>query len=212
MFSDFRGALRADRTPRDFHRFHPRTKNIRPRCPSCIFRARREHQRIDLSPSGPGPHPTLIICHGLPGNERISISRKPSAVPVGTPSRSTIGDRGQPRQLPFRAEPGRRRQRTRVPAHSCNRRIARIDTRRIAIAGHSMADGWWLIRISRSRLIGAILISAGDMGLVGEQPLEKLVPMMADDMESWRALPRSLWLPRRRRTRRSSAWTNPLPD
>ena len=21
-------------------------------------------------PSGPGPHPTLIICHGLPGNEK----------------------------------------------------------------------------------------------------------------------------------------------
>ena len=25
---------------------------------------------IIYTPSGPGPHPTLVICHGLPGNEK----------------------------------------------------------------------------------------------------------------------------------------------
>jgi hypothetical protein len=32
-------------------------------------------------------------------------------------------------------------------------------------------------------LIGAILISTGDMGILGEEPLEKLVAEMADSME-----------------------------
>jgi uncharacterized protein len=36
-------------------------------------------------PSGAGPHPTLIICHGLPATRRISISRKRCAAPDGTP-------------------------------------------------------------------------------------------------------------------------------
>jgi len=59
-----------------------------------------------------------------------------------------------------------------------------IDTRRIAIAGHSM--GGWVVAHTAAHdrgLIGAILISAADMGRLSDDP-RKLVAEMADDMES----------------------------
>jgi acetyl esterase/lipase len=60
-----------------------------------------------------------------------------------------------------------------------------IDTRRIAIAGHSMG-GWVVVHTAAHDhgLIGAILISAADMGSLGEAPRERLVPEMADNMEA----------------------------
>jgi uncharacterized protein len=59
-----------------------------------------------------------------------------------------------------------------------------IDTQRIAIAGHSM--GGWVVAHTAAHdhaLIDAILISAGDMGLLGEEPQDRLVVEMADSME-----------------------------
>jgi acetyl esterase/lipase len=60
-----------------------------------------------------------------------------------------------------------------------------IDTRRIAIAGHSM--GGWVVAHTASHdhaLIGAILISAADMGQMGQLPREAAVADMADNMEA----------------------------
>jgi pimeloyl-ACP methyl ester carboxylesterase len=59
-----------------------------------------------------------------------------------------------------------------------------IDTQRIAIAGHSM--GGWVVAHTAAHdpaLIGAILISAGDMGRLGEEPQDRLMADMADNME-----------------------------
>ena len=30
---------------------------------------------VVYSPTGPGPHPTIVICHGLPGNEKNATSK-----------------------------------------------------------------------------------------------------------------------------------------
>lgn len=49
---------------------------------------------IVYQPSGAGLHPTLVICHGLPGNEKISISRKLSAARVGMQSHSITAAHG----------------------------------------------------------------------------------------------------------------------
>lgn len=50
-------------------------------------------------PSGAGPHPTLVICPGLPGYEKNSILRRQSAVLAGTLSPSAIAAHGEVREV-----------------------------------------------------------------------------------------------------------------
>jgi pimeloyl-ACP methyl ester carboxylesterase len=60
-----------------------------------------------------------------------------------------------------------------------------IDTRRIVLAGHSM--GGWVVAHTAAQdhaIIGAILISAADMGREGSDPPKRLLASMADDLES----------------------------
>jgi acetyl esterase/lipase len=60
-----------------------------------------------------------------------------------------------------------------------------IDTRHIVLAGHSMGGWVTALTVAHDRaIIGAILISAADMGRSGTQPHDPLVADMADDMES----------------------------
>ena len=68
---------------------------------------------------------------------------------------------------------------------SATARKLNLDSRRMVLAGHSM--GGWVTALTashHSELRGAILISAADMGAAGTRPRDKLVTMMADDMES----------------------------
>jgi acetyl esterase/lipase len=60
-----------------------------------------------------------------------------------------------------------------------------IDPKRIAIAGHSMG-GWVTAKTAAHdhALIGAILISAADLGSMGGMPRKNLAALMADNMES----------------------------
>jgi len=109
-------------------------------------------------PSGPGPHPTLIICHGLPGNEK--------NLDLGQAVR-----RAGWNAVTFLSDP-------------VNAAKLEIDTKRMAIAGHSM--GGWVTAHTAARhhnLIAAILISAADMGSMGGMPRDKLIAEMADNME-----------------------------
>jgi pimeloyl-ACP methyl ester carboxylesterase len=60
-----------------------------------------------------------------------------------------------------------------------------IDTKRIAMAGHSM--GGWVTAHTAAHdhgLIGTILISAADMGAIGGQPRKQIVALMDDDKET----------------------------
>ena len=60
-----------------------------------------------------------------------------------------------------------------------------IDTKRIVIAGHSM--GGWVTAMTAEHdrgIIGAILISAANMGSVGAIPRTELVTLAAGSMES----------------------------
>jgi len=104
------------------------------------------------SPSGAGPHPTFVICHGLPGNE-INVDDAEAVLTYLRDSKNA-------------AEMG-------------------IDTKRLGIAGHSM--GGWVTAHTAAQdhgLIGAALISAGDIGRVEEWGRKKALAFMADDMEA----------------------------
>jgi uncharacterized protein len=137
-------------------------------------------------PSGAGPHPTLVICHGLPGNEKnldlAQAVRRAGWNAVTFNYRGSWGSPGVFRFAQNLEDATAVLAYLRVPANSAQ---LGIDTKRIVIAGHSMG-GWVTVHTAAHdhALIGAVLISAADMGYLGKAPRERVVAEMADDMES----------------------------
>jgi uncharacterized protein len=115
-------------------------------------------------PTGPGPHPTLVLCHGLPGNEKnldiAQAARRAGWVAVtfnyrgawGSPGTFSFTGNIQDAQAVLAY--------LREPTHA---RALRIDPHRIVIAGHSMG-GLVAAKVGASdaNLLGTILISAWD--------------------------------------------------
>jgi len=135
-------------------------------------------------PAGPGAHPVLVICHGLPGNEKnldlAQAVRRAGWVAVTFNYR---GSWGSPGTFSF---PGNLEDAAAVLTYLRDPRNAaslRLDPKRIVIAGHSM--GGWVAAKTAARdagLLGAVLISAWDPS----RPIthKNAVAFMASDMES----------------------------
>jgi uncharacterized protein len=140
---------------------------------------------IAYQPAGAGLHPTLVICHGLPGNEKnldlAQAVRRAGWNAVTFNYRGSWGSPGVYRFTQNLEDADAVLAYLRDPVTAA--RLG-IDTQRIAIAGHSM--GGWVVAHTAAHdhaLLGAILISAGDMGHLGEEPQDRLVADMADNME-----------------------------
>jgi pimeloyl-ACP methyl ester carboxylesterase len=138
------------------------------------------------SPPGAGPHPTLVICHGLPGNEKnldlAQAVRRAGWNAVTFNYRGSWGSAGTFRFAHNLQDADAVLSYLREPDNASK---LGIDPKRIAIAGHSM--GGWVTAHTAAHdhaLMGAILISMGDMGLLGYLPHDQAVAVMADNMES----------------------------
>jgi len=141
---------------------------------------------IVYQPSGAGPHPTLVIFHGLPGNEKnLDLAQAVRRAGWNAVTFNYRGSWGSPGVFRFShtlEDADAVLAYLRAPANA--KRLG-IDTHRIAIAGHSM--GGWVVVETASHdhaLIGAIIFSAADMSKVGERPRAHLVSFMAENMES----------------------------
>jgi len=141
---------------------------------------------VVYQPSGAGLHPTLVICHGLPGNEKnldlAQAVRRAGWNAVTFNYRGSWGSAGVFRFAQNLEDADAVLAYLRDPANAA--RLG-IDTKRIAIAGHSMG-GWVTVHTAAHdhALMGAILISAADMGAISGMPREKVVALMADDKET----------------------------
>ena len=140
---------------------------------------------IIYTPSGVGPHPTIVICHGFPGNEKnLDLAQAVRRAGWNAVTFNYRGAWGSPGTFRFAQN---LEDADAVLAFLRDPRIASklgIDTKWIVLAGHSM--GGWVTAHTASHdhaLAGAILISAADMGLMGEMEHDKLVEMTADNME-----------------------------
>jgi uncharacterized protein len=141
---------------------------------------------IAYRPSGAGPHPTLVIFHGLPGNEKnldlAQAARRAGWVAVTFNYR---GSWGSPGRFSFA---GTLEDATAVLAYLRDREHAmalHIDPARIAIAGHSM--GGWIAAQTAARdgaILGAAMISAWDPSQSASRPRADVIASMRDDMES----------------------------
>ena len=137
-------------------------------------------------PSGKGLHPTLVICHGLPGNEKnLDLAQAVRRAGWNAVTFNYRGSWGSPGQFSFAhnlEDAASVLAYLREPANAAK---LGIDPKRIAIAGHSMG-GWVAAQTAAQdhRLTGLILISAADVGAIGAQPRADVVALMADNMES----------------------------
>jgi len=137
-------------------------------------------------PSGPGPHPTLVICHGLPGNEKnLDLAQAVRRAGWNAVTFNYRGSWGSPGVFRFEQNLEDADAVLAFLREPANAAKLGVDSRRIALAGHSMG-GWVTAHTAAhdKELMGAILISMGDMGQIGDIPMDQLEAVMADNMEA----------------------------
>lgn len=136
--------------------------------------------------SGPGAHPTLVICHGLPGNEKnldlAQAVRRAGWNAITFNYRGSWGSPGSFRFVQVPEDAAAVLAWIRMPDVAAR---LRIDPRRIVLAGHSMG-GWATARAAADDplVIGAIMISLGDLGAVGKSSRAELVKIAAENSET----------------------------
>ncbi|WP_049974303.1 alpha/beta fold hydrolase [Azospirillum sp. B4] len=136
--------------------------------------------------AGAGPHPTLLLLHGLPGNEKnLDLAQAVRRAGWNVVTMNYRGSWGSPGSFRFANNPedaAAALAYLRDPAHAQD---LGIDTWHLVIAGHSM--GAWAATQAAAKdgkLAGLILISMGDMGIVAHLPHDKLVALTADNREA----------------------------
>lgn len=136
--------------------------------------------------AGAGPHPTIIICHGLPGNEKnLDLAQALRRAGWNAITFNYRGSWGSPGSFRFAQNPEDASAVLSYLRKPANARKLGIDTLRVVIAGHSM--GGWAAAMSAGNdrdLAGIILISAANIGAVGRLPAGAVASVMADSMES----------------------------
>ncbi len=142
---------------------------------------------VVMVPAGAGPHPTVILMHGLPGNEKnldlAQTLRRAGWTVVTFNYRGSWGSPGDFRFAHVLEDAQAALAFARDPA---NAGPLQIDPAKIVLAGHSMG-GWATLNTAAKTkgLMGVIGISAADMGARGGQTARPaLVTMMSGNMES----------------------------
>jgi uncharacterized protein len=138
------------------------------------------------SPAGAGPHPTLIICHGLPGNEKnLDLAQAVRRAGWNAVTFNYRGSWGSPGVFRFAQNLEDADAVLAYLRDPVNAAKLGIDPKRMAIAGHSM--GGWVVAHTAAHdpaLRGAILISMADLGRLADLPRARAVAAMAGDMET----------------------------
>jgi Predicted hydrolase of the alpha/beta superfamily len=144
--------------------------------------------------SGRGTHPTLVICHGWPGNEKnLDLAQAVRRAGWNAITFNYRGSWGSPGEFHFSQNP---EDAAAVLAWLRRPEVATklaVDTRRIVIAGHSMG-GWVTARTAAadSALLGAILIAPADMGGLGKRPRAEVVQAAAENAETLVTTPQKM--------------------
>jgi len=138
-------------------------------------------------PAGAGPHPTLVICHGLPGNEKnLDLAQAVRRAGWNAVTFNYRGSWGSPGSFRFAQNIEDANAVLAYLREPANAARLGVDPKRIAIAGHSMG-GWVTAHVAADdhALLGAILISAWDMGAeAGTRSRAEVVAGMKDNMET----------------------------
>jgi pimeloyl-ACP methyl ester carboxylesterase len=138
--------------------------------------------------SGAGVHPTVVLLHGLPGNEKnLDLAQAVRRAGWNCVTFNYRGSWGSPGTFSFEGNLADAKAVLAYVREPANAAKFGIDTRKLVIAGHSM--GGWVTALTASQdpgLAGAVLISAADMAGRGAVPGAKamIAKTMATDMET----------------------------
>jgi pimeloyl-ACP methyl ester carboxylesterase len=136
--------------------------------------------------SGAGTHPTHVICHGWPGNEKnLDLGQAVRRAGWNAVTFNYRGSWGSPGEFHFAQVP---EDAAAVIAWLRRPEVAaklNVDAHRIAIAGHSMG-GWATARVAAAdpTLLGAILIAPAKMGRLGKLKRQDVVKAAAENAET----------------------------
>lgn len=136
--------------------------------------------------AGAGPHPTVVICHGLPGNEKnLDLAQALRRRGWNAITFNYRGSWGSPGTYRFGQNPEDARAVLAFLRQPANAARFGIDTKRMALVGHSMG-GWVtaLVGADEPDIRGLVMISAGDFGIVGRMPEPERTKLVADNSET----------------------------
>lgn len=141
---------------------------------------------IAYVPAGPGPHPTVLLLHGMPGNEKnldlAQAIRRAGWLVVSVNYRGSWGSPG-PFHFAQTAEDAKAvLAYLRAPDTAAK---LGVDPRRLVLVGHSMG-GWVSAQTLASdpALLGAALISPADLALIAAPGREAALSFILDDRET----------------------------
>ena len=136
--------------------------------------------------AGAGPHPTLVLCHGWPGNEKnLDLAQAVRRAGWNVVTFNYRGSWGSPGSFRFAQNPQDAAAvlaYLRVPANAA--RLG-VNSAKLAIMGHSM--GGWVAAVVASQdtgLLGAGLISAANLASEGGQERAQVVKLAGENAET----------------------------
>jgi len=136
--------------------------------------------------AGPGPHPTVVVAHGLPGNEKnLDLAQAIRRSGWNAVTFNYRGSWGSPGTFSFTGNLDDAKAVLAYLRDPANAARLRVDPKRMVLMGHSMG-GWVTSQVAASDegLSGAALISAADMGTRWKEPAERNVRVASQNMES----------------------------
>lgn len=140
---------------------------------------------VAYTAAGAGPHPVLVLMHGLPGNEKnLDLAQAVRRAGWTVVTFNYRGSWGSPGSFRFAGNLEDARAVLAYLRDPANSAKLAIDPKRIVLAGHSM--GGWVAAMTAERdpaLAGTILVSAANMG-GRKMARAEAVALMADNMEA----------------------------
>ena len=141
---------------------------------------------VEYVATGEGVHPTLILLHGWPGNEKnLDLAQAVRRAGWNVVTFNYRGSWGSPGTFSFGGNIEDAKAVLAFVRDPANARTLQADANRLVIAGHSM--GGWITAMTAAQdpgLRGVVLISAADMGLLGTRPLAERVAASAGNAET----------------------------
>lgn len=129
---------------------------------------------------GRDPHPTVVLCHGLPGLEKnldlAQAMRRAGWTVITFNYRGSWGSPGDYRFANNLEDANAVLAFARNPANAAK---LRIDPKRLVIIGHSM--GGWVTALTAAHdknLLGGAMISPGNMGMIGALPRDQAAGLL----------------------------------